>query len=50
MTLLRRAIVPCANCHKREPSVRLRRVPFVGFRPVCDPCADALNAMGYGVK
>lgn len=50
MTLLRpRPLVVCAHCRKRDDSVRLRRVPLLGFRPICDPCAEALDKMGYGL-
>lgn len=37
----------CANCHQRHPSVRLYRIPFIGLRPLCEPCRQSLDAMGY---
>lgn len=43
-------LTPCAHCHARRNDVRLRRIPFVGLRPLCDPCTEAMNRMGYGVK
>lgn len=40
----------CAHCHQRNPTVRLRRIPLVGLRPLCDPCVTVMDRMGYGIR
>jgi hypothetical protein len=43
-------IVPCRHCHERRRDVALRRVPFIGLRPLCTDCVKALNELGYDIR
>jgi hypothetical protein len=44
------ALVPCTHCHQRRQDVRLRRLPFIGLRPLCTDCVKALNELGYDIR
>lgn len=55
MTLqTRSALVPCAHCHERHPSVRLYRISGghtpVLIRPICQPCFEALDRLGMSIR
>ncbi len=39
----------CSNCRTRQETTRRYQIPGVGPRPLCEPCRDALNAMGYWI-